>query len=285
MMLTIDSWVFADARIQGVTLHPVVGAYELRFGLFLVVTPVTGDEHRSAIIDGARVSVGTGGGLATDLGFARPDGRIEIVPGRHQQRTAPTLSLPLQPGQLAEIEKLRGSADLHFDLAIKGTGSNREEAGAVDGALGCNVPRSEWTGKLREANARNILLLEVALPFPQSSERWRQIADELLGAERRFRDGDYPACVAACRVVVDELGRQQFGAKNWAGPSLRRLSSDERDKMPKDERARAILSALRHYTHQAHHGQSDGGETGYSRADAQLILTSVASFVAHSRSE
>ena len=32
MVLTVDSWTFADARIQGVTLHPVVGAYELLSG-------------------------------------------------------------------------------------------------------------------------------------------------------------------------------------------------------------------------------------------------------------
>ena len=48
--------------------------------------------------------------------------------------------------------------------------------------------------------------------------------------------------------------------------------------MSKSERLGAILGTLRHYTNQAHHGQSEGGEVNYSRADAQLILTLTATF-------
>ena len=49
MVLTVDSWTFADARIQGVTLHPVVGAYELRFGLMIVVGATTDTEQSRAV--------------------------------------------------------------------------------------------------------------------------------------------------------------------------------------------------------------------------------------------
>ena len=55
--------------------------------------------------------------------------------------------------------------------------------------------------------------------------------------------------------------------------------------MSKSERKEAMLGTLRHYTHQAHHGQSEGGETNYSRADAQHVFAMVASFVAHSKSD
>ena len=146
-----------------------------------------------------------------------------------------------------------------------------------------DVPRSEWIEKLRAARARDILLLEVPLPFPERSERWQNISDELMRAESRFRNGDYHACVSACRVIAEELGREVFGYTDWAKPSLDRLSSD-RAGMSKSERERAMLGVLRHYAHLAHHGQSEGGEIIYSRADVQLMLTLVASFVAHSRS-
>ena len=64
MVLTVDSWNIADARIQGIALHPLVGAYELRFGLMINVSAVADGEDRRAVIDGARVQVATGGGRA-----------------------------------------------------------------------------------------------------------------------------------------------------------------------------------------------------------------------------
>ena len=73
MSLTIGSLIIADTRIQGVTLRPVLGAYELIFGLYLTVHPEK-DRARRASITGARVSIMAGGSGAYALGFARPDG-------------------------------------------------------------------------------------------------------------------------------------------------------------------------------------------------------------------
>ena len=285
IVLTVDSWIFADVRVQGVTLHPVVGAFELRFGLLIVVSANTGTEHCRAIIHSARVGIGRGGSHKDDLGLARSDRQVEIQTGAHQQRTAATLSLPLQPGQLAAIERLRGTGTLHFELTITGTAVGRTGAGPIHDVLHCHVPRSDWIEKLRTAKARDILLIEVPLPFPEQSGRRRNVTDELRRAEDRFCNGDYHACVSACRVIVEELGCQLFDSADWDGSALGRLSSKNRRDMSKSERHAAILGTLRHYTNQAHHGQSEGGEINYSRADAQHVLTLVASFVAHSRTD
>ena len=282
MVLTVGSRVFADAGIQGVTLHPVVGAYELRFGLLITVSAAVGDECYRALIDGARVGMGTDGSRRDDLGFARPDRRLEILTRHHPDRTTPTLSLPLQPGQLAAIEELRDGGDLRFDLEVMGTGSGPTGAGPVHDVLRCHVPRSGWIEKLRAAKARDILLLEVPLPFPEPSDRWTKVTEELRRAEGRLRDGDYPGCVAACRVAVDELGCEAYGRAGWDKPILKALSSGSRE-MSKSERGGAMLAALRHYTHQAHHGRSEGGETEYSQADARHVLALTASFAAHRR--
>ncbi len=284
MSLTIESRVFADARIQGITLHPVVGAYELRFGLAIVASAASDGKHRRAVIDGARVGVRTSGSQRDDLGFARTDGRLEIVTRSYQDKSTPTLSLPMQPAQLAALERLRGAGDLAFDLEIAGTAPGRMGTVPVYDSLRCSVPRSEWIEKLRVAKACDILLLEVPLPLSDESGRWKLITEELRRAESRYRNGDYHGCVAACRVTVEELGRQAFGSADWAWPFLDDLSSANRREMSKISRERAMLGALRHYTHQAHHGPSEGGETTYSRADARHILTLVASFVAHARS-
>ncbi|MDE0617224.1 MAG: hypothetical protein OXH87_06510 [Rhodospirillaceae bacterium] len=283
MVLTIDSRIFAEAQVQGITLHPVIGAYELRFGLLISVSATPEGEHCRAVIDGARVRMGTGGRDRDDLGFARSDRQLEIMTGPHQHRTAQTLSLTLQPGQLASIEKTRGAGDVQFELEVMGSGTDQRGPSPVQEVLRRDVPRSEWIEKLRAARARDILLLEVPLPLPDRSVGWQNISNELMRAESQFRNGDYHACVSACRVIAEELGCQAFGCTGWAKSSLDRLSSD-RGGMSKREREMAMLGVLRHYTHLAHHGQSEGGEVSYSRADAQLILTLAASFVAHSRS-
>ena len=283
MVLTIGSRVFADAQIQGVTLHPVVGAYELRFGLLITASAAPDDEHYRALIDGARVGIGTDGGQRDDLGFARPDRRLEILTRAHLDRTTPALSLPLQPGQLAAIEELRDGGDLRFDLEVTGTGSGPTGVGPVHDVLRCHVPRSGWIEELRTATACDILLLEVPLPFPEPSDRWRRVSEELRRAEGQLRDGDYLGCVSACRAVVEELGCEAYGGVRWDRPFLEALSSGRRE-MSKSEREGAMLAALRHYTHQAHHGRSAGGETDYSRADARHVLALAASFAAHCRS-
>ena len=80
----------------------------------------------------------------------------------------------------------------------------------------------------------------------ERSDRWEKIAEEVARAESRFRDGDYHACVAVCRMVVEELGHRLFARTDWAGPSLDRFKSKRRE-MSKDEREAAILAALHHY--------------------------------------
>ena len=113
MVLTINSRVFADAQIQGITLHPLVGAYELRFALLIAVGVTPEGEHCCVVIDGARVRMGTGGSDRDDLGFARPDRQIEIVTGPHPcfrplHRVAAWMSgqgLPISPGTLANSLK------------------------------------------------------------------------------------------------------------------------------------------------------------------------------------
>ena len=197
MVLTINSRVFADAQIQGISVHPVVGAYELRVGLLIAVAPAPEGEHCRAVIDGARVRMTTGGGERDDLGFARPDRRIEIATLPHQHRTMPTLSLTLQPGQLAAIEQSRGVGDLHFELDVMGVGTDRRGSSPMQEVLHRDVPRSEWIEKLRASNARDILLLEVPLPFPEQSDSWQNISDELIRAETSFFA--MATTTAACR--------------------------------------------------------------------------------------
>jgi len=279
MSLTINSLIIAEARIQGVTLRSVLGAYELIFGLYLTVNAHEEAVRRASIM-GARVTVKAGAGKSHALGFARPETPFEIITNKFASTMTPALTLTLQPGQLAALEELRGTGDLDFELLASGIGSGQHGLEQVQDTWRVHIPRSDWIRKLREAGARNVLLLEVPLSLPAEADS--SIARELRRAEEQFRNGDYYACVGSCRTAMQELGHRKFGKKSWAGPLLSRLAS-ARDEMEKDEREAALWGALRHYTHQAHHAEGEGGVSAYTRSEAQLILTLTASLAARAQ--
>lgn len=283
MGLTVGSRNIADTRIQGVTLRPLVGCYELIFGLYL---NIHADEtvSRRASITGARVTLKPSAGGQHSLGFARPEGPFEIVCKPSGSAATPGLHLILQPGQIAAIETLRGTGDLTFELLAVGMGTDENGEHQVQDEWRVTVPRSEWIEKLRSAGARNILLMEVPLPLPPFAGDWKDIAEKLQRAEDQYRNGDYHSCIASCRTVIQELGHLRFNRKEWAGEPLNRLGND-RNTMSKNEREAALWAVLRHYTHQAHHGSSEGGVPDYSRAEAQFVLSLTAASVAHAQSE
>jgi len=281
MVLTIGSIQLAETRIQGVTLRPLVGGYELIFGLY-VTTHAQAEPVRRASIHGARITVKPDGGKGFPLGFARPEGPFEIIARPHQSSMTPGLYLALQPGQIAALEALRGAGDLTFELLMTGIGVDGNGEQQVQEDIRVTVPRSDWIGKLGDAGARNVLLLEVPLPLHAQSGAWEEIAASLQCAEQRYHDGDYHSCIGACRTVIQELDHQRFQKEKWAGGPLSRLASD-RDSMTKAEREEAIWAILRHYTHQAHHGPSEGGVPDYTRAEAQFVLTLTAATVARAQ--
>lgn len=281
MSLTIGSWIIADTRIQGVTLRSVLGGYELIFGLHLTVNPEREVAQRASIV-GARVSVKASGSGNQPCGFARPEGPFEIRQHEFPSTMSPSLVLPIQPSQLAAIENLRGAGDLDFELMATGVGADQNGEQQIQDTWRVHVSRSDWIKKLREAKARDILLLEVPVPLKNRSKKWSAIANDLQRAEEHYRNGDYHACVGLCRTVMQELGHQKFKNKEWAGPLLGRLAKD-RNGMEKGEREAALWAALRHYTHQAHHGPSEGGVPEYTRAEAQFVLTFTAAAVAHAQ--
>jgi hypothetical protein len=282
MSITVNSRIVAEARIQGVTLRPVVGAYELLFALDITVNPQQDHARRVSII-GARVSLRTDHRGVQQMGFARPESSLLITQFVHAGRVTHGLVLPLQPGQLAAIEHARDAGDLTFELLAAGVGWEQNVEQAVQDDWRIQIPRSDWLQKLRSAGARDILLLEVPLPLVDRPKEWDAITKDIQRAEKHFRDGEYHACVSSCRIVLDELGRLKFGTGDWAGPLLDRLG-DKRTGMTGGEREAAVWASVRHYAHLAHHGPSDGGVPHYSRAEAQLVLTLVASLVGFAQS-
>lgn len=239
MSFTINSRSVAEIRIQNVALRPLLGAYELVFGLDVTIQPER--EHpRKASIGRARVSVKTPRGKPAHLGLARPETDFYIETGEHGSHMTPDMVLPVSPAQIAAIEDLRGNNDLEFDLLATGTATTQYGPQQVQDTWKYHVPRSDWLKTLKNAGARDVLLLEVPLPLPNRSRKWASVTKSLQSAEEHFRNGDYQACVGSCRTAIQELGYQKFGKKDWANPLLDRLGKS-RQEMTQNEREGGVV--------------------------------------------
>ena len=275
MTLLVGSRQIADGRIQSVVLRRVVGAYELVFPFYLTVSPGEGGLPRASVL-GARVSAKPSRGEPQDLGFARPERPFEVACQNHVSRQTANLQMCLQPNQMAALETLRDAGDLTFDLSFSGTARDRHGEQQAYGNCSVGVPRSEWLEKLRDAGVRDTLLIEVPLPLEGVSEEWREAASHLRHAEDQYRNGDYRGCIASCRIAIDAVG--ELRGMNW--PKVLDLARG----MDKAAREEALFAVVRHYTHEAHHAASDGGASGYTRREAELILNLTAAATAHALS-
>ena len=188
------------------------------------------------------------------MGFARSDEAFEVVCRDFVSTRTPTLRVCLQPNQVAALETLRDAGDLTFDLLFAGTATDHHGNQHVNGDCPIRVPRSEWLETLRGAGVRNVMLLEVPLPFEGVSEDWREVASNLQRAEEEYGNGNYRGCIASCRIAIDELGKLRD--IKWRS-ALSRLAEDQARGMSKSQREEGLYAVscgttrIRHTTRRA----------------------------------
>jgi hypothetical protein len=281
MSISINSHIVAEANIQNVYLCPALGAYELRFHLRISVKDASKNLKQFSI-SGARISAKGNSGKAKYIGYAFPEKPLNIRQKTYDQEKHYELFLNLTQNQICNLETLRDGSDLSFDVVLIGEGYAQQEVHQIQDELRNQIPRSNWLEMLAEGGARNVILLEIPIPFEDSQPEWEKITTTLEKAETYYRNGDYIACVSNCRTVIQELGFHRFKDKEWHVDQFNNIKNN-RPNMTKDERETALWALLRHYTHQAHHGESEGGVVNYGRSDAQMALSLTAAFVAHSQ--
>lgn len=289
--ITVNSMNIVTATREQVWLKSLLGNYELAFNFTLQGPPERDGKSLLAAIHSARVNVKSSKSGEHDLGLANLETFVSLkTHSQHSINAQITFYLPLANIQLSKIEDLRDGHDLEFKLMIKGTGGDGRHVNAIHNEWRVKIPRSEWIDRLKQAGYMDTLLLEVPmLPKAEISDAWIDIRHDLEEAQRHFLNREYSACVSQCRKVMEEAGHRKFGEGNWYNPLLDLIGTNPRtpdkDKktrsgMSKEERENAIWASLLHYTHQSHHGKSKGGENSYTRADAKLILTLTAAFIA-----
>jgi hypothetical protein len=275
--LTVGSRIVANVALSRVSLVPILGGFELVFG---VHGHTTADEANYWLMaNSAQVQVGNEQGDLWRLGAARSDSVIRIRTGKSAMTVSSELRMPLTTQQLAAIEDLRAGGDLRFQLALLGEGGPEVRPGevhAVHDTLWLGLGRSDWIVQLRTARAMDILLLEVAMPLLEPSEANRSISDALKRAQKLLAEGHYSECVINCRKAIEGLATMQGRLRNWSPDALRRLANG-REAMTKEEREVALEASLFHFASLAAHDAS----TEFRRRDAKLAVTLVASLVAH----
>lgn len=267
MHLTVNSALVAKVDAATAVLKPLLGGYELGFLLTITPTPVM-NERRWVALESGRVSVRGNAGDVQPLGVARPDARLLITQTANGHSVRAALSMQLQAVQLAKLEDIRDGGGLSFEVALAGDGGvvgNETAAAPVAETVRLQAAQSDWIAQLNASGFVDIVVLEVALAHGSAASQ------SLQRAQRHFLNGDYSACVAECRQLVEDLALTRSGDKAWASHARKALQEDRKG-MAKEVREDVLLAAIQHYAHQAHHPVSDGGVANYSREEAKFIL-------------
>lgn len=276
MSIVSQSQSIAEEKLQAVQLRQVVGAYELAF---LYGGTIYGQQTPSAhwlTIHGARITVRSKLGQR-HLGTAILSAPVTIEQQAHSRHLGLEVVLPLHPSQLMALEDHRNASDLDFEIMLigfSGSGGYSHDY-KQEQTIRARITESAWVEQLKSANALNILLLEIPMPMTGASPNQKAVFDHLRQAQILLCDGHYTECVGECRKAFEELSHGK--ASIW--PALTDRTS--REAMGKDERTRAILSTMHHYTQVAAHSASRGGIADYTRTDAKFMLSLVAAYVAY----
>src|SRR6267154_663482 len=162
MAISYESTQFANVRAGQVTAASGVGASLLRFTMIWSLHPKV--EHTYSIFGTyLRVSVAPEGSTESMyLGYALPE-----VAWTEETRSGFPVEHPLMyhltlhADQLLALEQIRQGRGLNFKIELRGNAYGPFGIRQVDTSLSISVPLSDWVRVLRDANAKDILLVGV----------------------------------------------------------------------------------------------------------------------------
>jgi hypothetical protein len=282
MGINYESLQIADVRAGQLTAVPGVGSSLLRFTMIWSMHPKR-DQVYSVFGTYLRVSVGSQG--APDLlhlGHAWPE-----VAWSDESRAGAPIDRPvmyllsLHTHQLFAIEQMRGSSGLRFKIELRGNSYGPYGIRQIDSSLEVAVSLSDWIRILRESNAKDILLVGCEIPSRSGSTELAAAIKLVRGAYEFLLRGEDNAAVAECRRALEGVWKSQ-GLELAAREARRALSAkmDARQAMAKRDRQLALGEAVINFAHPAHHTQTDGKTTDFSRADAALAVAATAALIA-----
>ncbi len=280
-MLTVVSQGVAELEIKNISLQPLLGAYELSLGLVGKAFNNVPEQYWFTLT-GAHVSLSSATGLKKRLGIAHASQIARTHAGNYGANVSVEMKLTLQPLQITAIEDLCHDQDMTFELSVIGEGGGGPQGRShLYETFSKMVPRSAWVEQLRSAAALDVLLFEIPMPVADPPPELRAMIGFLRRAQKMFLEGNYPECVAHCRDVMDAIEADPALAKKHVETLKKLVTKDDRENMNRDEREFVIVSAVRNYTHLAHHAGDPAGTGHFTRNEAKQVLTLSAALVAY----
>jgi hypothetical protein len=281
MAINYESLQIGEVRAGQVTAVPGVGASLLRFTIIWSMHPKR-DHTYSVFGTYLRISVGAEGRKESlYLGHAMPE-----VAWTDETRSGIPFERPLmyhltlQADQLLALEQLRQGQGLRFTLDLRGNSHGPNGIRQVDYSLNVMVTQSDWVSILREANAKDILLVGVEIPMHSESAAIAAALGYVRRAHEFLLRGEDNSAVAECRRALERMWKSG-GLEESARNARKALSAsmDAREAMSKQDRQLALGEALINLAHPAHHVQGNGNAEDFSRADAALAVASTAALI------
>lgn len=198
------------------------------------------------------------------------------------------LTAEAMPGAFEEIERVRGSADVHLIIQLHGTAriwvedprakanqsiapiaSHQMAVGMYSNPHTYTVPQSEWVRVLEEMGYAKHLLIEVGYPTSSANSPFGAACGHVAVASQALRERRWKDAVSECRLAIERL-QEVIGSPP---------SRSDHKSYTKDERYTVLAESLRRITHLAHHVDPIPAATTFSREDAVALVAATATLV------
>ena len=195
------------------------------------------------------------------------------------------LEANLTAEQVLLLERGRNGLDLGIQLDLQGAllapPPGKHPVSEVQTRI--KVPASQWSNALDDNGKTFGLAIIVPAPLIESPTESlsratvasrAQAVTRLREARSDFRDGRYEACVATCRKVLETLALLDPPV------DLGSITSKKPRERSYRERWALVYHDVSSLAHLAHHDDGISTEVTWNRADAEAMLTIVASLCA-----
>ena len=280
MSIGIGALAIAEPRIARVIGASGIGFGRLRFSLELHFQPIAEYLKELGIVELGSLTGFVSASCQRDSQF-KPLG--VAVPETSWFTTAADSNLPkheellllldLPWEQIEALEEVRGGGSLFFQIDLRLQLRSRRGVHVGYQTVSFEANLSIWSDVLKQLGYRELLVVAVELPLDAPAEL-RSAIEQLGAAHQDLIGGRYDSVVSRCRMAMDALDKA-VPSENGA-EKLIEVFSQGRKAMSKRARADLVRLAVRHYTHLAHHVDSDGSPESFSRQDALFILTAAA---------
>jgi hypothetical protein len=267
----------AEFRVVGLGGSRGIGFNRLQFATEIEIQATPGRQ----VLVSSPVCFACAGPSTDNL---RPLGRTSIETSwytqtsDHARREGLSFFADLSSEQLEALERARDGRSLIFRLdihALVQSSARGVQRGFLQITYEANL--SAWSKVLKDLGHMEHLVLAIELPLKGVPEKLRSAVQEIRTAYDDLIAGRYDSVIARVRILMDAIDSVLAAEQTRSALIQAFANRDSREEMSKSQRADLVRTALRHYTHLAHHVDAQGSPGTFNRHDAMFVLAGAAS--------